>query len=346
MLPSSLGLERRVKYEVLMKVSKSLLQVAALAGAGLMVAGGTAWAAKKKSTSSAASKPAALESQSASSGATTTNLAKKPGIGDYVGLNYFTFWSGPGLGADFSKTPNMSNRRDLDWSLWTNLSVRGKVSSNLAVDAQFRLQQFLTNDFQFLYQGIRLGVSGTLLKIERPTYKLVWSGAINSEVPGVGQIAVQRKQIVNPGMFSNLTYRPTGSRFSLFALVSPRVWFYGDADAMDAVSLRQGSRPGEKPQYVLSASPSLNYDITEKTALRTGVGLDVRKNMNTTGFRRWFMPVDVGVSHTFNSMLSIYPNISFSGPWDDGLRQQLGAQAGTRWTDTLSVGMWLNGTIL
>jgi hypothetical protein len=147
-------------------------------------------------------------------------------------------------------------------------------------------------------------------------------------------------------MFSNLSFRPTGSRFSLFALVSPRVWFYRDANAMDTTSLKQGIQPGEKPQYVLSASPSLNYDISEKTALRTGVGLDFRKNMNSGGFRRWFMPVDVGVSHTFNSMLSIYPNVTFSGPWDDQLRQQLGAAAGTRWTDTVSLGMWLNGTIL
>jgi len=320
-----------------------------LAVASLVAAPQDAHAARK-STSASNTKASALPSTPSASaptaGSSQASVKKSAGIGDYVGLNYFTFWSGPGLGADFSKTPNMSNRRDLDWSLWTNLSVRGKVSSNLALDAQFRLQQFLTNEFKFLYQGIRLGVSGTLLKFERPTYKLIWSGAINSEVPGVGQIATERKQLANPGMFSNLTYRPTGSRFSLFALVSPRVWFYSDANAMDAVSLKQQAKPGEKPQFVLSASPSINYDLSDKTAIRTGIGLDFRKNMNTSGFRRWFMPMDVGVSHTFNSMLSIYPNVSFSGPWDDGLRQQLGAQAGSRWTDTVAVGMWLNGTIL
>ncbi len=332
-----------------MKLLRSSLSVGMLAVASLVAAPKDAHAARK-STSTSKNKASALPSTPSGStptaGSSQASLKKRAGIGDYVGLNYFTFWSGPGLGADFSKSPNMSNRRDLDWSLWTNLSVRGKVSSNLALDAQFRLQQFLTNDFKFLYQGIRLGVSGTLLRVERPTYKLVWSGAINSEVPGVGQIATERKQLANPGMFSNLTYRPTGSRFSLFALVSPRVWFYSDADAMDAISLKQGSRLGEKPQFVLSASPSINYDLSDKTAIRTGIGLDYRKNMNTSGFRRWFMPMDVGVSHTFNSMLSIYPNVSFSGPWDDGLRQQLGAQPGTRWTDTIALGMWLNGTIL
>jgi len=333
-----------------MKFSGSCWSVL-LAAASLLAA--PSFAAVSTKSTAVSSRPAASTSSvgaasagSSSAGTSTTQLDQRSGLGKYIGLNYFTFWSGPGLGADFSKTPSMSGRRDPDWSLWTNLSVRGKVSSNLALDAQFRLQQFLTNDFQFIYQGIRLGVSGTLLKIERPTYKLVWSGAINSEVPGVGAIAVQRKQIVNPGMFSNVTFRPAGSRFSLFALVSPRVWLYGDADSMDEISLQQGAQPGEKPQFVLSASPSINYDITENTAIRTGVGLDYRKNMNSDGMRRWFMPVDVGVSHTFNSMLSIYPNVSFSGPWDDDLRRQLGAQAGTRWTDTVSVGMWLNGTIL
>jgi hypothetical protein len=267
-------------------------------------------------------------------------------LGQYIGLNYFTFWSGPGLGADFWKTPSISGRRTPDWSLWTNLSLRGKFSKNLALDLQFRLQQFITNDFQFIYQGVRVGVSGTLLRIERPGYRLAWTGAVNSELPGMGQIATERRQILNPGLFSSFTFRPTSSRFSLFALVTPRVWFYADPNAMDSVSRQQGLALGEKPQLALSVSPSINYDLSEKTAVRAGVGLDFRKNVNRVSLRRWFMPVDLGVSHAFNSMVSIYPNVSFSGPWDDELRRELRAAPGSRWTDTATLGLWINGTLL
>lgn len=280
-------------------------------------------------------------------GSTSKDISNTGGIGNYLGLNYFTFFDGPGLGTDFSKSPNSLGRAsDRGWSLWTNLSVKGKVSSNLGVDLQLRLQQIVTNQFEFRYQGARLGTSGTLLKIERPGYKLVWSGALNSDIPGVGQVTTERKLIVNPGLFSNLTVRPTGSRFSLFALVSPRVWFYSDLDAMDRQSLEGGAVAGQKPQAALSLQPSMNYDLSEKTAVRTGIGIDFRKNANATSFRRWFMPVDMGITHTINPMLSVYPHVRFSGPWDDGLRRDLGARAGTDWTDTASVGLWLNGTIL
>lgn len=293
----------------------------------------------------------ALSAQTAAlantAGTSTKDLSAPKGIGNYLGLNYFTFFDGPGLGTDFSKSPNALGRAsDRGWSLWTNLSVKGKVSSNLGVDLQLRLQQIVTNQFEFRYQGARLGTSGTLLKVERPGYKLVWSGALNSDIPGVGQVTTERKLIVNPGLFSNLTVRPTGSRFSLYALVSPRVWFYSDRDAMDRQSLEGGAVAGQKPEAALAMQPSVNYDITEKTAVRTGLGIDIRKNANADSFRRWFMPVDLGVSHTINSVLSIYPHVRFSGPWDNGLRRDLGARSGTDWTDTASVGLWLNGTLL
>lgn len=68
--------------------------------------------------------------------------------------------------------------------------------------------------------------------------------------------------------------------------------------------------------------------------------------MNDSGIRRWFMPVDMGVSHSFNKYISIYPHVRFSGPWDNSLRESLRAKPGTNWQDTASIGMWINGTIL
>ena len=281
-------------------------------------------------------------------GTTTADLVKKPAIGDYIGLNYFTFFDGPGLGTGLSQTPNSLGRpADNGWSLWTNLSVRGKVSSNMGIDVQLRLQQIVTNGFEFRYQGARLGTSGTLLRIERPGYKFTWSGALNSDIPGVGQVTTERKLILNPGLFSNMSFRRTGSRFSMFALVSPRVWFYSDRDAMDGQSLRGGAVPGQKPEAAIALSPSINYDLSEKTTVRTGVGVDIRKNANADSFRRWFMPVDMGISHTISPRLSIYPHVRVSGPWDNGLRQDLTKKGAVAdWTDTASVGVWLNGTIL
>jgi len=262
-------------------------------------------------------------------------------------MNYFTFFDGPGLGTDLTYSPNSLGRpADNGWSVWTNLSARGKFSSNLALDVQFRLQQIVTNEFEFRFQGARFGISGTLLKISNNAFDLTWSGAINTDIPLIGgQIVSERTLIANPGMFSNLTFRPKGSKFSVYSLVGPRYFIYSDADAMDRQSLAGGAVPGQKPQLALSLSPSINYDITEKTAVRAGVGIDIRKNMNDEGLRRWFMPVDMGVSHTFNKYISIYPHVRASGPWDDQLRKDLGAAAGVDWFDTASVGLWVNGTL-
>ena len=284
---------------------------------------------------------------SANVGQLNPNSTEPNGLSKYLGLNYFSFFDGPGLGTDFSTSPGLLGRPSDDgWSIWTNLSARGKFSSNLALDVQFRLQQILTNEFQFRFQGARFGVSGTLLKISNNAFDLTWSGAVNTDLPMVGgQIVSERKLIANPGMFSSLTFRPKGSKFHIYSLIGPRYFIYSDADAMDRQSLGAGAVAGQKPQLAISLSPSINYDFTEKTAARAGVGIDVRKNMNDEGIRRWFMPVDFGVSHTFNKYISIYPHIRLSGPWDDNLRAELGAANGTDWTDTASIGVWLNGTL-
>lgn len=308
----------------------------------------TAPGAATAPASTAATSPAPASTAATTSSTTVTATSGEPsGISKYLGMNYFTFFDGPGLGTDLSYSPNsLGNPADKGWSLWTNLSARGKFSSNLALDVQFRLQQIVTNDFEFRFQGARFGISGTLLKINNDLFDLTWSGAINTDIPLIGgQIVSERTLIANPGMFSNLTFRPKGSKFSIYSLVGPRYFLYRDADAMDQQSLDGGAVPGQKPQLALSLSPSLNYDITEKTAARLGVGIDIRKNMNDEGLRRWFMPVDMGISHTFNKYISIYPHVRASGPWDDQLRKDLGARADVAWMDTASVGLWVNGTL-
>jgi hypothetical protein len=128
-------------------------------------------------------------------------------------------------------------------------------------------------------------------------------------------------------------------------MVSPRLWFYDNATAMAQQDLDGGLAPGQKPQYTLNFQPSINYGLSEKSGLRLGVTFDVRKNVSDESLRRWFWPVDFGYTHEFGKGLSIYPHVRASGPWDNGLRAQLAKQPES-WTSTLSVGLWLSGTIL
>ncbi len=294
----------------------------------------------------------ALSTSSFAAEVSTANAV--PWYKRWFGITYFTFFDGPGIGEDFSKTPNnLGNASDRGWSIWTNLSARLKFTDRIALDYQFRLQQIITNEPEFRYQGGRLGVSGTFVKIDDPAFTLTWTGAINSDIPGIGgQVNDERRLIMNPGLFTQFSLRPKTSRFSLYALISPRFWLYSDQSAMDRQSLEAGWKPGQKPLVALNFQPSINFDLAPELArrgealtLRTGMTFDVRMNANDSGLRRWFWPVDLGVAYDFSSALSIYPHIRFSGPWDDGLRAELGASR-QAWYDTLSMGLWVSGTIL
>ena len=281
-------------------------------------------------------------------GATTNGASEtstRPGVLDtvskYLGATYFTFFDGPGVGEGFGFSPNLLGRaHDAGWTTWTNLSARLKVTENLAIDYQFRLQQVVTNQFEFRSQGGRLGISGTLLKGEN------WSltGALNSDIPGVGQITQARTILLNPGLFSSFNYKPKGSRWSVFALVAPRVWFYSDRLAMEEQALKGGAVPGQKPDFIFSIQPSINYAISERSGLRSGITIDIRKNANSPDVVRWFAPVDVGYTYSLNKYFNIYPHLRVSTPLDNGLRRDLNRVV--PWTHTASLGIWLNGTIL
>jgi hypothetical protein len=299
--------------------------------------------------------PAFAETEKPAEGASeATQESTFDKVKKYLGFTYFTFFDGPGVGMELGKTPNSQGLpMDTGWSFWTNLSVRGKFYKDWAVDYQMRLQQIVTNQFEFRFQGGRLGVSGPFVKVNNDSYSLVWSGALNSDIPGIGQITTQRQLIANPGFFTTLSFQPKGSRLSLFALIAPRVWFYADRDAMDTQTLGgNGGVLGQKPELAIQLQPSLNYDVAVSptwgtTSLRAGMMFDVRKNANDAGLRRWFWPVDIGVAHTFNKHISIYPHIRASGPWDDGLRADLARNGATPapWWDTISMGLWINGVI-
>ena len=278
-----------------------------------------------------------------------TSTQERPGLLDraskYIGITYFTFFDGPGIGepAGFSPGTN-GNPIDTGLGVWTNLSFRFKFSERYALDYQARLQQIVTNNFEFRDQGGRLGVSGTLLKGD--DWSLV--GALNSDVPGLGQVPTQRTLILNPGLFAQFSYRASGSRWSLFSMVSPRLFFYRDSLAMSDQDEVQGMPAGAKPQMVIQVNPSINYALNDSHGLRLGLTVDYRKN-SVGPMQRWFWPVDMGYTLKISQRLNLYPHLRFSTPLDDGLRDRLASSRGrdaSPWTHTASVGIWINGTLL
>ncbi len=266
-------------------------------------------------------------------------------VSDYIGITYFSFFDGPGLGEPLGNPPGYNGAPlDTGLGIWTNLSVRLKFSDRYALDYQLRLQQIFTNEAEFRNQGGRLGVSGTLLKGDN------WSltGALNSDLPGVGQIPTQRTLIANPGLFSQFAYRPSGSKWSVFSMVSPRVFIYEDSSAMALQDDASKLPPGAKPQIVLQVNPSINYAFNDRHGVRAGITFDVRKNA-IGSFQRWWWPVDLGYTYSFSKRFNLYPHMRFSTPLDNGLRNDLAAAKGASaapWTHTASVGIWLNGTLL
>lgn len=290
------------------------------------------------------------------SGSASEATIKQSGFEKFLsgfGANYFTFIDGPGIGlpGNLPVDRNTGKAADSGINLWTNLSVRYKITESIGLDYQFRLQQVFDSTkatepafLTFRDQGGRIGISGTLLK--GADWSL--SGAFNTDVPGIGQIPTDRTQIINPGLFSSFNYRKSGSKWSVYALVSPRVFIYKDNAALAAQDVT-----GVKPQVIFAATPSINYAISEKSGLRLGTTVDIRKNTGQS-FKRWFAPVEMGYTYKINKHFTFYPHIRFSTPLDDGLREEVAAtlkaatgknQVINPWTHTASVGLWINGVI-
>jgi hypothetical protein len=321
---------------------------------------------------------AGFATTTASSGATSPGAAASPGATSVAqlpptqpsrfGLNYFTFFDGPGLSGDPGITPNWLGRPfDDGLSLFNLVSVKWRFSDNLALDFQARIQVLLNNgtanpNFQaFRWQSPRIGISGKLASGKD------WSltGAVNTDFPymlpsplGGGFIAEQRTVIFNPGMFASFSWKPSGSRWSVFSLVTPRFFFYADRNAAEPQFAQSGLSPQLKPEFVFQIAPSVNYALSEKTSLRMGTILDYRKlvlsgwnpfnaSLDTTSgseaWRLWATPLQLGVNHEFGKALTIY---AFVNSYPIAAQRQ--RRDGTRasFTDTLSFGMWLSGTIL
>lgn len=261
------------------------------------------------------------------------------------GLNYNSFFYGPGLGLPLDLPPGMTGEAsDTGLNFFNLISAKWKFSERFAFDIQFRNQLVITNQWEFRHQGQRFGMSGKLLKGE----DWVLSGAVNSDVPIraiAGQIPSERTLLFNPGMFATFSYAPKGSRWSMFALLAPRVWFYRDSGALALQDVKNGGT-NAKPEYTIYVNPSVNYAVTDKVGLRFGTTLEYAKNVGWESARRNYMPMELGVTYDISPKFSVYTYLLASTPLDDGLRrQQLKTDNPPNWTQTASLNVWLSGTL-
>lgn len=289
---------------------------------------------------------AAVEEQESASASTAEDKGTTlEWIKRNFGMNYNSFFAGPGIGLPLSMPPGLTGESaDTGLNFFNLISVKWKFSERFAFDIQFRNQLVVTNQWEFRHQGQRFGISGKLLKGED------WylSGAVNTDVPITaiaGQIPTQRTLVLNPGMFAVFEYAPQGSKWSAFALLQPRIWFYRDRNALAVQDIPNGGT-NAKPEYTIYINPSVNYAANDKLGFRLGTTLEFSKNVGWSSIRRNFAPMEFGVTYEISPMLSIYTYILTSTPLDDGLRrQQLGTNTPPDWTRTASINVWLSGTL-
>ncbi len=286
---------------------------------------------------------AAPQAELAKSEAKKEDLTTWDFIKKNFGMDLNSFWSGPGIGQPIGLSPGMQGTpSDTGLNFFNLISVKWKFSERFAFDVQLRNQWVHTNSPEFRWQGQRFGISGKLLKGD--TWSL--SGAINTDlpIPGLmGQMNQERTLLMNPGAFTFFSYRPEGSRWSVFALLSPRVFIYRDRLARSAQDVASNLAAGEKAEYFLFANPSINYQATDTVGLRLGLTLDFTKNVAWEGIRRNYMPFEAGVTWDVTDRISIYPYVAGSSPLDDGLRRQQGSDRA--WYNTVAVGTWISGTL-
>jgi hypothetical protein len=285
-----------------------------------------------------------------------------------MGITYFTFFYGPGIQPDsFTFSPNQLGEAEKH-GLYSqnNVSFRYKFSSNLALDLQTRFNIFFTNytgvaGFSpFVWESPRIGVSGKLLKGED------WSitGAINTDFPYFlpapfsGFEVQQRTVLFNPGLFANFTYEPKNSKWSIFSVLAPRMFFYQDRTAAEPSYMKGGYNPQNKPELIIALQPTVSYQVSETLGISVGAKIDYRKhvlsdwnpfnadlasNGTNPAWRLAPMSVFLGVTYKPSRAFTIFPFIATYPIGAQRVDTRTGEQATL--LSTTSVGMWIRGTL-
>lgn len=259
------------------------------------------------------------------------------------GMNYFSFWEGHSLDDGKTAKNEIGGRLDDGLQLFNLISTTYKLNDRYGLDLQTRLEHIpvtYNGDTKrknptrpsWRFQGLRIGISGKLAGGEK------WSlrGAFNTDIPELnGRDARARKTILNPGLFSGLNYQ-FDDRWSLYAILSPRIFFYTDDEAVEPEWTAGGRRAGEKPRLILAASPSINYAINDKQGLRAGLDLSFRQFVESDPMylKRWPTSASVGPTFAINKHLNIWTYV-MAWPFD-GKKTHI---------ETTSWGAWINGVV-
>lgn len=342
-------------------INKMFAAVVVTLSLGLLSSG-----AHAQSTATAASSNSSVPNNSSTS---TQSTAPAPAASRF-GMTYFLFFSGPGLDPNKREAPpnQLGNPDDDGLSVFNVVSLRYKLGSNLALDFQARGELFFnqragvaSEKFNvYRWESPRIGISGKLLSGKD------WNltGAVNTDFPYMlpepltGYTSRGRQVIANPGMFANFSYKPNGSDWSIFAIVSPRLFVYGNKEAVTDQESAGGFNWKNKPEFILALSPTVNYSLTEKTSLSLGTTFDYRKQLGSTwnplqgslrsngdseAWRFMAMPISFGMTYEASKAFRIFPYIQAFPIAAQRINARTGSQASL--LETASIGMWINGTV-
>lgn len=259
------------------------------------------------------------------------------------GMNYFSFWEGNSLYDGKTARNERGGRLDDGLQLFNLISTTYKLNDRFGIDLQTRLEHIpitfrgdtkkgKDTEPAWRFQGLRIGISGKLLSGEK------WSlrGAFNTDVPELnGRDARFRTTILTPGLFAGLNYQ-FNDRWSLYAILSPRLFFYRDDDAVEPEWAEARRSPGEKPRAILAMSPSINYAFNDVYGFRTGIDLSFRQFIESdpTFLKRWPSSASAGPTFIINKHLNIWTYV-MTWPFD-GKKMTM---------ETTSYGAWINGII-
>jgi hypothetical protein len=259
------------------------------------------------------------------------------------GMNYFSFFDGNSLSTGKMMTNELGGRWDDGLGVFNLISTTYKLNDRYSLDLQKRIEHiFMTyrgdtkggqpTEPSWRFQGLRIGISGKLAGGDRWSIK----GAFNTDVPELnGRDARFRKTILNPGLFAGLNYQ-LSDRWSIYSILSPRVFFYTDDEAVEPEWTASGRSAGEKPRMILAVSPSINYAINDKTGLRLSSDLSFRQFVESDPMylKRWPTSMSFGPTFNVNRHFNIFPYV-LAWPFD-----------GKKLTyETASIGAWINGVV-
>ncbi len=259
------------------------------------------------------------------------------------GMNYFSFLEAQSLGDGKVAKNELGGRLDDGLQLFNLVSTTYKLTDRYNIDLQTRLEHIfmtyrgdtkrgLPTEPAWRFQGLRIGISGKLAGGEKWSLK----GAFNTDIPELnGRDARLQKTIFNPGLFTGLNYQ-FSDRWSFYAILSPRVFFYTDDEAVTPEWKASGRSPGEKSRMILAMSPSVNYAYNDVYGLRAGLDLSFRQFVESDPLflKRWPTSASFGPTFAVNKHLNVWTYV-MAWPFD-GKKSHL---------DTTSLGAWINGII-